>query len=316
LKAAPARGERRAVIDIGTNAVKVLVGDVLSGDVTPVAERNEQTRLGRGFYQDKMLRPEAVEATARAVAEFACFARESGAESIRVIATSAVREARNRIDLEQAVVRGSGLPVEVISGDTEARLAFLGVSRFSGLGSGPMLIIDAGGGSTEFILGCGGKCLFRQSHPLGAVRMMEAALFADPPGAAARRACLAGTLEFLRRLVHPGIEPFVHLNPPEFLVGTGGSAAIMARIQDGIADYDRERIEAARLTLAGVREQTNRLWGTPLAERRRLPGLPPDRADIILPGAIIYEAVMESFGLEELRVSTRGLRFAALLESV
>ncbi len=307
-------GVRRAVIDIGTNAVKVLVGRVTPDGVAPIAERNEQTRLGRGFYRDQRLLPEAMEATTRAVAGFVRFAREQGAESVRVLATSAVREARNADVLLDGINRETGLSVEVISGDTEARLTFQGVMRCPGIGEGPVLILDAGGGSTEFIIGNGGECLFRKSYRLGAVRMLEGSNHPDPPGAAARGDCLRETVAFLHNSVAPELEPFLRLARPRFLVGTGGSAAIIARIQLGLAEYDRDRIESARLSRAQVAGHVDKLWNTPLADRRRVPGLPSDRADIILMGAIIYEAVMEGFQFEELRVSTRGLRFAALME--
>jgi exopolyphosphatase/guanosine-5'-triphosphate,3'-diphosphate pyrophosphatase len=177
-----------------------------------------------------------------------------------------------------------------------------------------MLILDAGGGSTEFILGRGRDCFFRQSFPLGAVRMLEDFPHADPPGLAARQTCLDQTAAFLRDAVRPSLVPFLRQTPPLFLVGTGGSAAILARIDGQMARFDRERIESARLDRARVRQWAARLWESPLAERRQIPGLPPERADIIIMGAVIYEAVMETFELPELRVSTRGLRFAALLE--
>jgi exopolyphosphatase/guanosine-5'-triphosphate,3'-diphosphate pyrophosphatase len=306
-------GSLRAVIDIGTNAVKMLVGRVSAGDIVPICEDNEQTRLGRGLYQDQILRQDSIEATIQAVSRFTRRAREQGAESVRVIATSAVREARNADLLVQAITRATGLKVEVISGDTEARLAFQGVTAHSQLGAGPMLILDAGGGSTEFILGHGERCDFSQSFPLGAVRMLEGFPHSDPPGLAAREVCLRQTTTFLKTRVYPVLDPFLRETPPKFLVGTGGSAVILARIDRRLAQFDREQIEAVQLTRNQVTQQVTRLWESTLEERRKMPGLPPERADIIIMGGIIYQAVMETFGLEELRVSTRGLRFAALL---
>jgi exopolyphosphatase / guanosine-5'-triphosphate,3'-diphosphate pyrophosphatase len=304
----------RAVIDLGTNSVKMLVGRVTRNGVEPVLEVNEQTRLGQGLYRDHLLRPEAVEATANAVARFARQARAAGAEGLRVIATSAVREARNADLLIQAVGSAAGIGVEIITGDTEARLAFEGVVAHSDFGSGPLLILDAGGGSTEFILGRGRECLFRQSFRLGAVRMLEGFPHAEPPGPVARPACLDQTDAFLRDEVRPALEQHLRQARPHLLVGTGGAAAILARIHGEMRHFDRERIESTTLDLDRVRELTTRLWESPLEERRRIPGLPTERADIMIMGAIIYEAVMGTFRLPLLRVSTRGLRFAALME--
>ena len=305
----------RAVIDIGTNSVKLLVARIASQRVTPIEEANEQTRLGNGLYRSQLLLPEAIESTSAAVDRMVRRANEHGAQCIRIIATSAVREARNAPLLIQAIFASTGLLVEIISGDTEARLVFQGVRSQANLGPGPMLVLDAGGGSTEFILGHGENCLFRQSFPLGVVRMLEGFPHQDPPGLAARTTCLSETTQFLERTVRPVIEPFLLRTPPLFLVGTGGSAAILARIESQLVKFDRVQIEATRLSRARLGDHVSRLWGSTLSDRRAIPGIPPERADIIIMGAIIYEAVMKHFVLDELRVSTRGLRFAALLET-
>jgi exopolyphosphatase/guanosine-5'-triphosphate,3'-diphosphate pyrophosphatase len=305
---------RRAVIDIGTNAVKMLIGEVTGSEVTPVLEVNEQTRLGKGFYPSHVLRGEAIAATAQAVEKFALQARSEGVENVRVIATSAAREAINARALVDAIFQAAGTPVEIISGDTEARLAFQGVVQCGNFGAGPMLIMDLGGGSTEFILGRGQECLCRQSFPLGAVRLLEAFPQADPPDPSAREICIARAVDMIRRVVRPALEPFASQTPPKFLIGIGGSAAILARINLRLASFDRSRIEAARLSRNQVSSHCAELWGVSLTERKKTVGLPPDRADIIIMGVAIYEAAMEVFNLDELRVSSRGLRFAALLE--
>ena len=325
---------RRAVIDIGTNSVKLLVADVSPAAVEPVWEGSEQTRLGRGFYDDHRLRPDAIADTARAVAEFSQTAREQGATHLRVIATSAARDAVNAGELLAAVAAASGVAAEVISGEQEADWAFQGVLTDDSLGSQPVLILDVGGGSTEFILGHAGRALFRDSFKLGTVRLLEAARLADPPTSAELAASRAQLRAFLDREVRPKLAPHLAaLNLDQSaehrsagtvepsnaeqcsalqLVGTGGTTSILARLELQLADYDRDRIEATRFTADRLRWHVERLWHLPLAERRTLPGLPPKRADVILFGAAIYEAVMEGFGLAELRVSTRGLRFAAV----
>ncbi len=305
---------RRAVIDIGTNSVKLLVADVSPDAVEPVWEGSEQTRLGRGFYEDHRLRPEAIADTAKAVAEFVQTARGQGATALRIIATSAARDATNAADLLNAVSSSTGQLVEVISGEQEAEWAFQGVLTGASLSRQPVLILDVGGGSTEFILGDAGRSVFRDSFQLGTVRLLEATRLADPPTPTEFAATRAQLRRFLDREVRPQLAPhFASIHREDLaLVGTGGTTSILARLELELPDYDRARIEAAQFTAQRLRWHVEHLWSLPLAERRQLPGLPAKRADVILFGAAIYEAVMESFGFATLRVSTRGLRFAAV----
>ena len=307
---------RRAVIDVGTNSVKLLVAEVSGRSIQPVIERSEQTRLGRGFYETHRLQPAAIAHTARAVAGFADKARELGAAATRVIATSAARDATNSGELIIAIQTASGLPVEIISGEQEADWVFRGVVSDPVFAGQPLLIVDVGGGSTEFILGEGDHQQFRRSFPLGTVRLMEQLPRADPPSAAEWERCRATVRNFLDQQVRPAIESELRsfASRAVQLVGTGGTTSIMARIELGLQKFDRDRIEALRLNREQVRRQRERLWSLPLAERKGIVGLPEDRADVILTGVPVYEALMEQFDFPDLRVSTRGLRFAALME--
>jgi exopolyphosphatase/guanosine-5'-triphosphate,3'-diphosphate pyrophosphatase len=306
---------RRAVIDVGTNSVKVLVGDVSpDGTVTPVLETSEQTRLGRGFYETHRLQTEPIVATAAAVARFAQRARQAGAETVRVIATSAARDAENRAELIHALEAAADGPVEVISGDTEAEWAFAGVCSAPELTFPRLLVLDVGGGSTEFILGQHGRPEFRQSFQLGSVRLLERLQPGDAPTPAALAHARAELGAFIRQSVAPVIATPWPRGKPERVVGVGGSTSILALIKAGVGTFDRELIERTRFSRSELTDLVARLWSLPLAERRRLPGLPPERADVILIGAAIYEAVLNELDLPELSVSTRGLRFAALLQ--
>jgi len=313
---------RRAVIDIGTNSIKLLVADVDGHGVRPLVEESKQTRLGRGFYQTRHLQPEAIAQTARAVGKFAETARERQAASIRVIATSAVRDAVNPEELTSAIEQASGLKVEIISGEQEADWVFQGVTTDPQLARVPLLLLDVGGGSTEFILGRGGHKHFRQSFPLGTVRLMEQFPVSDPPMETEFAACCDWVKGFLQKEVQPELEPAMKWEISESpgdailqLVGTGGTTSILARMEAELESYDRSRIEATRLSLTRVRWHTKRLWSLPLEERKLLIGLPKNRADVILMGTVIYQIIMEIFGFKELRVSTRGLRFAVVLDS-
>lgn len=308
---------RRAVIDVGTNSVKLLVADVAGAAVTPVLEAAEQTRLGRGFYPHHILQPAALRATAQAVAKFVDRAAKLGAADVRIFATCAAREAKNPGDLLLAVDAACGRRVEIISGEQEAEWAFRGVTTSPQFTNAPLLLLDVGGGSTEFILGQGGHKHFRQSFPLGAVRLLETLPHSDPPTPAELAATRAGLDEFLRREVVPQLELAVARERSQgelLLVGTGGTATVLASLEARLSAFDRDAIERVRLSAGRVTEWVERLWSLPLAERRQLPGLPPPRADVMLPGAAIYEAVMRALRFGELRVSTRGLRYAAILE--
>jgi len=304
---------RRAVVDIGTNSVKLLVADVHGSAVMPVLESSEQTRLGQAFYRTHRLTPAAINRTAVAVARFAAQARALGAHDVRVIATSAARDARNPDDLRAAVRQGCGLELAVISGEQEAEWAFRGVTSDSRLGGRLLLILDVGGGSTEVVLGHNSPPAFRQSYPLGAVRLLESVAPGEPPTVTDRARCEESVRSFLRDQVGPPLRAaLAAFAAPAELVGTGGTASVLGAMELGLIRFDRERLESLRLERARVQHWLAHLWQLPLAERRRIPGLPPERADVILTGVAIYAGLMECFDFPALRISTRGLRFAAL----
>jgi exopolyphosphatase/guanosine-5'-triphosphate,3'-diphosphate pyrophosphatase len=309
---------RRAVIDVGTNSVKLLVADVQGQTARPVVEESVQTRLGKNFYDTHRLQPDAIAQTASAVAHFAKIARENNSSSIRVIATSAARDAVNPDDLVSVIEKESDLKVEIISGEQEAEWAFQGATSGRDFADTPLLLLDVGGGSSEFIVGHGGHKSFARSFPIGTVRLMEKFPHADPPTPEEFTKCRDWLEKFLEKEVRPELQPVLEKEKSAGIVhlaGTGGTSTILARMKLKSDSFDRERIEATRLSLKQVRRHLENLWSLPLAERRELPGLPKSRADVILPGVLIYACVMEQFGFDELRVSTRGLRFAAVMAS-
>ncbi len=279
------------------------------------------------------LKPEAIAATAAAVASFAAMAREAQAVSIRVIATSAAREAVNREDLTAAIEHASGLEVEVISGEQEAELGFQGVTTDPELAQTPILLMDVGGGSAQFTLGRSGCKQVRHSFPLGAVRLLETMPCSDPPTPAELAACRQWLKDFLQKEVRPKLLPEMGDGKQGSeadqslltsaatgsgggvqLVGVGGTATILACMEAKLEAFDRARIEATRLSAGRVSWHLERLWSLPLEERKEIIGLPKNRADVILMGVAVYQAVMEEFGFHQLRISTRGLRFAAVMD--
>ncbi|MBI3878977.1 MAG: Ppx/GppA family phosphatase [Verrucomicrobia bacterium] len=318
--AAPRRpatgGVVRAVIDVGTNSVKLLVGDVHGHEVRPLHETSHTTRLGRGFYETQLLQPEPIRLTVAAIGDFAAQARQLGAISLRVVATSAARDAKNPAEFLKAVRDATGLEVEIVSGEQEADWVFRGVTTDPGLAAQTVVILDVGGGSTEFILGERGEKKFRGSFNLGAVRLFETLRPADPPSPDDFVRCREFLRAFLQDSVAPALKPALELaaQRPPLLVGVGGTATVLAAMQTGLKGFDRDRLEGFQLSRADVDQWLRRLWSLSLAARREIPGLPPKRADVILTGAAIYAAVMEQFGFASVRVSTRGLRYAAILE--
>lgn len=312
---------RRAVIDVGTNSIKLLIAEVNGHDITPVHEASIQTRLGESFYESHRLQPGPIARTAQAVSEFAERARASGVEFIRVIATSAARDALNATDLISAIQQASGLSVTVIPGEQEAAWAFDGVTTNPELAQVPLLLLDVGGGSTEFIFGRGKTRYFCESLKLGTVRLLERFPHSDPPRRDELDACRRWLHDFLEKHLEPTLKPLLEPGPDRpdnqrvQFVGTGGTASILAGMEAGLRAFDRREIEAVRLNRDRLDWHVDHLWSLPLSARRDIPGLPPNRADVILTGAAIYQAVMHRLGFRTLRVSTRGLRFAALLDS-
>jgi len=312
---------RRAVIDVGTNSIKLLVADVSGREVRPIHEESRQTRLGKGFYATHQLQPETVAHTAAVVWEFAQIAREKNADDIRVVATSAARDAVNPDDLTTAIRRAADLKVEIISGEQEAEWVFQGVCTDLKLAKQHLLLLDVGGGSTEFILGHGTHRHFAQSFPLGTVRLLEKFPHGDPPTRGEFNTCRDWVKSFLHSEVRPKLEPALRRETKSGsgargiqLVGTGGTTSILARLEKKMDRFDRERIESTILSRKQVTARRKCLWSLPLAGRKEVVGLPRLRADVILTGVLIYEMVMEEFDFKQLRVSTRGLRFAAVMD--
>ena len=304
---------RRAVIDIGTNTVKLLVADVQSGKVMPVVSKDQTTRLGEGVNESKHLSRIAIARTVEAIDHFIADAREFGAPEIIALATSAARDAANCDEFLRTVRSKCGLDVQVISCEREAELIFRGVSSDPGWSSQPILVLDVGGGSAEFIQGERGNIERFQSLPLGAVRLTEQ--YAED---------FAGLVGFLRETLHKSLAVYSVQN--RRMIGTGGTITTLARIcsaSASLADTQGRQperlpyneIDRMSLTLDELRALVARLNSLPLAERKKVPGLPPERADIIVAGGAVFLVAMELLGAFELTVSVRNLRHGALLSA-
>ncbi len=298
---------RYAAIDVGTNSVLLLVASRLeTGRFEAVVERGEITRLGRGVDKSRVLAAEAIEDTVRVLESFARDAREHGARGIVVSATSAARDAKNGPEFLAEVKRRTGLEVEIISGAEEARLSFSSALADFG-GAGPLVVLDIGGGSTEFIYGdATGGIAFRHSFDVGAVRMTERFITTDPPAEAeltALRAHLART--------------FASLPPPPpgaRLVGVAGTVTTLSAVARKIDPYDAATVHGGALSLADVESTIARLAHLPLQLRRTVPGLQPKRADVIIAGGLVLAAAMQALHVQSATVSDRGLRWGLLAD--
>ena len=285
---------RRAVIDIGTNTVKLLVADVHDGQVAPIVSKDLPTRLGEGLNHSRQLSQPAIARTVEAISGFLADARELDAADVISLTTSASREASNSSEFLDRVRRECGLEVEVITGEREAELIFQGVCSDPLWANKRVLVLDVGGGSIEFSLGTAGAIERCVSLPLGAVRLTEQF----------QQEGFGALAEFLRRELHEQLAPYRVSGWK--MVGTGGTGISLAKIGHGNADH-------VTISQDEMRALVTSLNAMPLEERKRLPGLPPDRADIIVAGAAVYLFAMETLHAHELTTSVRNLRYGALL---
>ncbi len=299
--------QRKAVIDVGTNSIKFCLaeGDG-KGGYSVLKDANDIARLGEGVKATGgCLSAEALERNARSVAAFAKEARENGADEIVVVGTMVLRVAKNAPDFAARVKELCGLNVQIITGEEEAQLSYVAVmSGIEGAFSADLMTMDTGGGSTEFVFGKDGKLIRKFSLNVGAVRFTEQYLTQMPVPAenlAQARAAIK------KELAEGGVS-----GPVAFLVGMGGTVTSMASVKHKMAVYDPDVIQGSTLTLDDVREQISAYAEKTLEQRREIVGLQPKRADVILAGACIVEAVFELTGASCLTVSDRSLRHGLL----
>ncbi|MFE9688798.1 exopolyphosphatase [Micromonospora sp. NPDC005806] len=289
-----------AAIDCGTNSIRLLVADLpdpSAGPEAPLADvtrRMEIVRLGQGVDKTGRLAPEAIERTRVALADYAAEIEKLGAEQVRMCATSATRDAANAADFRAMVEQTLGVAPEVVTGDEEARLSFTGAVR--GLPADarpPYLVVDIGGGSTEFVVGTReGGVRAAVSMDIGCVRMTERHLHGDPPGldeVAAAQADIAVAVDRALEVV-PGREAAT-------LVGLAGSVTTVVAIAQGLREYDPARIHHARVSYEQVAEVTADLLAKTREQRLAIPVMHPGRADVIGAGALVLRVIMERAGM-------------------
>ena len=291
--AATLRSMRVGVVDLGTNTTRLLVADVHDEHVDQVVRHSEITRLGEGVDKRRKLLPLPMARVRNVLSDYRRELEELGAERVLAIATSSVRDAENGEAFLGEIEWSYGFATRLLSGDEEAALIYRGVADGGELDH-DTLVLDVGGGSTELILDGA-----RTSLDIGSVRLTERFLHSDPPTgnelAAAAGAVALPTLD------------------PASAIGVAGTVTTLAALELG--GYDRERVHGYRITRETVERQLGRLASLPLSQRRELPGLEPERAPVIVGGALIVRQVLDRYGLDAIEASERDLLHGAALEA-
>jgi exopolyphosphatase/guanosine-5'-triphosphate,3'-diphosphate pyrophosphatase len=302
---------RVGVVDLGTNTTRVLLADVDGGQVHELERRTTVTRLGEGVDASGRLSPAAIERVTKVLEEYKRVIDELQPERVVALATSAVRDADDGDEFRQMLHDRFGIDVSIIPGDEEARLTFLGATAAREPGEGPLMVIDIGGGSTEFVVGRAGQAPdFRESTNAGSVRQTERHVHSDPPAeeelnelrAQVRETISGAVPEDVRRSVASGI-------------AVAGTATSLAAIDQQLERYDPERVHGYTLTVAACERILGELAALPLEERRGVTGLHPDRAPTIVAGAAILVEAIRVFGLDSIEVSEADILHGAALDA-
>ena len=286
---------RVGVVDLGTNSTRLLVAEVDDGHVEEVARHTQITRLGEGVDERRKLLPLPIARVRNVLTDYRRELEELGAERVLAIGTSAIRDAENGEAFLGEVEWSYGFATRLLSGSDEAQLTRRGVANGRELGD-DTLVLDVGGGSTELI-----TARERTSLDLGSVRLTERHIHSDPPTDEELEAAARAVRDEL-----PSLEP-------DGAIGVAGTITTLAALELG--GYDPQRVHGYRLSREGVGAQLDRLASLPLAQRRELAGLEPERAPVIVAGAVIVREVLDRYGLAGLEVSERDILHGAALEA-
>jgi exopolyphosphatase/guanosine-5'-triphosphate,3'-diphosphate pyrophosphatase len=301
-----------ASIDLGTNTVRLLIIEARGQPWTVVEQDQTVTRLGEGLAVTGRLGEGPMARTAVVVGDYVNRARMARATEIRIIATSAVREAANGREFAATIARATGVGVRVVSGQDEARLTVLGIVRGLGCRAGLLLAFDIGGGSTEFVRARDGRVEAAVSLTLGVVPLAERYPF---PGAVDRVRYQALEDEIRHRLVAE-LPPAIRGAGVTDLVGTAGTVTTLAALDLGLSQYDAARVHGHRLGRAAIERLRDQLGALTVAGRATLPCLEPGRADLIVPGVAIVLAALDATGTAGVVVSDWGLREGIMAEAL
>jgi exopolyphosphatase/guanosine-5'-triphosphate,3'-diphosphate pyrophosphatase len=295
-----------AAIDIGSNSVRLKISRLQAGRLKEIHEDREVTRLGEGVFSSGLLSPEAMTETVRVLRRFHRAMQECGTDSVRVVATAALRDARNSRAFLEWVRSTTGWTIEIVSGLEEARLIHLGIISASRLGARSVLMVDLGGGSCELTLSREGQLRDTVSLPLGAVRLTGEFLQHDPP----RKSELKRLSEFVAREL-ARVQDRIRRAHVGVVIATSGTAAALASVAGRIAGKGRSATYAPREMIRRIAKQLSR---QSLEQRSKVPGIGPRRAEIICAGAVVYAELLERCHLPGFRYSELGLRDGILAQ--
>lgn len=302
---------RVAFIDIGTNTILCLIAELRDGGRFRVLDDlAEITRLGQGVDRTGLIGHEGEQRSSQVLRRYLDSCETLGIEKVIAVGTSALRDARNSCEVRQRWRAELGLDVRVIAGDDEAAYSFLAVQKGLSLSGQELLVIDIGGGSTEFIRGNESGVTHALSINLGSVRLTERYLRSDPVGAE----------EFadMRSAIDLELEPLGQhwrdLPAPSTWVGIAGTFTTLAAVEKNLIRYSHSMVHGSNLTHHEIQRQVRLFQGKTLAERKNIPGLEPKRADVILAGACMIDRMMTMYGARRLLVSDQGVRYGLLYE--
>jgi exopolyphosphatase / guanosine-5'-triphosphate,3'-diphosphate pyrophosphatase len=293
---------RAAALDLGTNSTRLLVGEITDplGALVTLDRRMTITRLGQGVDATRRLAPEAIERTLATLRDFRTVMDDlGGVEAVRATATSAARDATNRDDLFKPAADILGIDLELLSGDEEAELSFLGATTdLDGTEEAPYLVVDIGGGSTEFVVGTD-RPEASMSLNIGCVRITEAWLHSDPPAPEE----LSQAVHVVREYVADVAREVTGAKDARTLIGLAGTVTTVAAVELGLLEYDRDRIHHTRLSRESVEDVFRTLATESAEQRRHNPGLEPGRVDVIVGGVIILVTILRTLEFDEVLVS-------------
>jgi len=298
-----------AVIDIGTNSVLLLVGEIgPEGAISRVEDRIKVTRLGEGLSESGRISDEAAERTLLALREYRDICISHRAESIALVGTFALRTASNSADFLMVARRELGLEIEIISEEREAALTFKGSSRCFG---DDIVLCDIGGGSTEFATTKEGGRVEFASIPIGCVSLTERFLRGDPE----KDEEIHNLRREVRKRLEEGLNPELFARPHDRrFVATAGTATTLMSMKLELPSYEAEKVHASTLKIDGLRDLIDAVRVKKLEERRKIAGLPPERADVILAGAELLQETMSFLGYTDALISDRGVRWGLFYE--
>jgi exopolyphosphatase/guanosine-5'-triphosphate,3'-diphosphate pyrophosphatase len=308
MKSGPTSPEGVASIDLGTNTILLLIAQAKEGTLKPILEKETIVRLGEGLQQAGTLSEAAMERGIQTLSLYLKECREMGVERIFAAGTSALREAKNSDHFLRMAKDRLNLSIEIISGEEEAKLSFLAIDRDLENHKEPIFVVDVGGGSTEFVLGKGNQISYWMSLPVGSVRFTEQFLLSDP---VQKREWGRTKKEILKHL-----EKMPQLRKPFLMVAVGGTATTLASVEQGLDKFDYEKIHHFVLKRDNLKKQLSLYQSRTIKERRKIPGLPPDRADVILAGGAILYLAMEKLACPSVLINCHGVRYGLIYKKM